>query len=497
MRIHAFLRKVLLLLILASPALLRAQFQEPTQDELKMTADPKAPGAAAVYLNLEEITDDPLHYKTVYVRIKMLTEKGKEMATVEVHYLKKNWKVSAIKGRTIHPDGTVIPLNVKPDDLLVVKSGDTEVGKVVFTLPSVEVGSILEYRYVLSYDEDEFSSPFWEVQQPYFVHSAHYQFTPFGSFMPTGSSESNTNTSMLLIDKHGRIAKNLGWWSRLPPGVTVKSSVSGFYSLDVTDVPPNPDEEWMPPIRSILYKVAFYYMADTNPNDFWIGESRIWSKKVDNFAEPSKAIKAAVSGLFAPNDSDLDKAKKLYAAVQALDNTDYSRKKTESERKQLKLKVAKRAEDTWTQKSGSSQDIALLYLAMLRAAGLTAYEMKVADRSERVFDPGFLDFDQLDDDLVIRATGGKEILLDPGEKMCPFQTVHWKHSDAAGIRQNPGVHSIVSTPEQAFTDNKTLRLGDLALDEHGDYRQSPHCHDRPASAQLASDSSQERSGRNQ
>jgi len=39
--------------------------------------------------------------------------------------------------------------------------------------------------------------------------------------------------------------------------------------------------------------------------------------------------------------------------------------------------VAKRAEDTWNQKSGSGEDIALLYLALLRGAGLTAYPMKV------------------------------------------------------------------------------------------------------------------------
>ena len=94
-----------------------------------------------------------------------------------------------------------------------------------------------------------------------------------------------------------------------------------------------------------------------------------------------------MDGLIAPGDSDLDKAKKLYAAVQALDNTDYSRKKTESEMKQLKLKAAKHAEDTWAQKSGSSEDIAMLYLAMLRAAGLTAYAVKVVDRDKAVFDP--------------------------------------------------------------------------------------------------------------
>ena len=91
-----------------------------------------------------------------------------------------------------------------------------------------------------------------------------------------------------------------------------------------------------------------------------------------------------MSGLIAPTDGDLDKAKKLYIAVQALDNTDYSRGKGKSELKQLHLKVEKRAEDTWNQKAGSSEDMALLYLAMLGAGGLTAYAMKVVDREQSI-----------------------------------------------------------------------------------------------------------------
>jgi hypothetical protein len=67
-----------------------AQFQQPTDEELKMTADAKYPGAAAVYLNIEEIANDPLHYESFYARIKVLTEKGKELATVEVPYFKGN-----------------------------------------------------------------------------------------------------------------------------------------------------------------------------------------------------------------------------------------------------------------------------------------------------------------------------------------------------------------------------------------------------------------------
>ena len=48
--------------------------------------------------------------------------------------------------------------------------------------------------------------------------------------------------------------------------------------------------------------------------------------------------------------------------------------------------------------------------------------MKVVDREKGLFDPTYMNFDQLDDTLVILSIGGKEILLDPGEKMCPFQT---------------------------------------------------------------------------
>ena len=62
------------------------QFQEPTADELHMTSDPLAPGAAAVYLYLEEKTDDAVHFHSYYARIKVLTEKGMELATVRVPY---------------------------------------------------------------------------------------------------------------------------------------------------------------------------------------------------------------------------------------------------------------------------------------------------------------------------------------------------------------------------------------------------------------------------
>ena len=475
MRISLFIRTVALLIAIASPALLRAQFHDPTPEELKMTADPKAPGAAAVYLNIEEANNDELRYKSIYRRIKVLQEKGKELATVEIPLATielPNWhgeyKVVNIQARTIQPDGTVIPLTGKPEDLLKSRSrskeGYEEQSEVkVFTLPGVEVGSILEYYFEVRYDEHVVSSPNWEIQRPYFIHKAHFAFTPMPAFL----NSRGVAGGWYVLDEHGERADSLIWWPTLPPGVEVKRDTAGRFTVDLSDVPPTPNEEWMPPVRNFRYRVLFYYRNNPNVANFWTDEFKRWSKDVDHFAEPSKAIKDAVDGLIAPGDSVLDKAKKLYKAVQALDNTDYSRKKSESELKQLKLKTIKRAEDTWTQKSGSSEDIALLYLAMLRAAGLSANAMKVVDRQRGIFDRAYLHVNQLDDTIVVLNIAGKEITLDPGEKMCPFQTVSWRHSNAAGFLQGSDGKDAKTSPGQAAADNKLSRTGDITLNAKG------------------------------
>ena len=163
------------------------KFQQPTKEELQMTSDPKAPGASAVFLYRQEEADNRSHYVGEYARIKVLTEKGKEYATVEVPYIPGYSDPPIIEGRTIHADGTVIPLVGKASDLLVVKTNRYHVKVSVFNLPSVEVGSILEYKWsvpltggkvsgVLSDDEDVISGmlagsiPEWNVQQPIYVH---------------------------------------------------------------------------------------------------------------------------------------------------------------------------------------------------------------------------------------------------------------------------------------------------------------------------------------
>ena len=429
--------------LLATGAL--AQFQAPTADELKMTADPRYPDVGAIILNYEHKTDNQINYMSEYARIKILKESAKDLATIDLGYLKGASSIAAIQGRTIHTDGTIVPLTVKPEDLLFEKTGGAELHRKVLSMPGVEVGSIIEYYYQVRLEEGWLSRPIWEVQKRYPVRKERFFFQP----------------------RQGFLGNALLWYTNLPNGQKLQPDAAGRFEINMTDVPPVDEEKWAPPIESRKYKVEFYFSTAMSSQQFWQAASKDWLKDVDGFATPTAALKQAAASLTSQGDSDLDRANKLYIAVQALDNTDFSRKKTEAERKREGLKSTKRAEDVWSQKSGDGQEMALLYLALLRAAGLKAYPMELVDRDRGVFNPDYLSTSQLDDFVVVLSADGKEIVLDPAEKMCPFQMVSWKHSGAAGIRATAGGLGPWVTPLLPYSANAVVRRAELTVGADG------------------------------
>jgi hypothetical protein len=421
-----------------------------------MTADPKAPGAAAVYLYREETTDDSLHYHSYYDRIKVLTEKGKELATVRIPYVYGVDKVTDIQGRTIHADGTIIPLDVKPDDLMDFKSKYYQVDTVVFTLPSVEVGSILEYRLKVRPPEYRVSEPTWDIQLPYFVHKAHFIFHPY------------IEPGHYITNSQGQTLTRLMYAARLTANAAVNyEKTTDLYSLDLTDIPAVPDEDWMPPLNTLKWRVEFYFTNAVSGPAFWQDAGKQWAKEAQEFTKPSNGLKKAVADIVATADTDEQKATKIYTAVQKLDNTDFSRKKSVVERKKEKLKDIHNAEDVWKQQSGSADDIALLYIALARAAGLKAWPVQVVDRNRAIFDNRTLSVRQLDDYMAIVEVNGKDVYLDPGQKMCPYGILHWKHTLVGGFRLTDKGTVTALTPFSIYKTAVIQRVAELTIDPDG------------------------------
>ncbi len=455
MRLHIFLRSTILLLVAASPLVLRAQFQDPTPDELKMTSDPKAPGAAAVYLYREETLTNDKQERTFYARIKVLTEKGKELATVSIPFNPESTKVDHVEGRTIQPGGTVIPLAVKPEDLVDFKSKYYREDTLVFTLPDVEVGSILEYRIRLKENYGLYSLR-WELQSPYFIHKEHFSYKPgpvYGAVStPYGIRANHTSAT------------------HTPPNAPFSVQlVKGQFFVDLNDVPPTPDEDWMPPINTLRWRVEFFYTWANTENEFWDTAAKYWGDETNAFTKVSGTIRNAANSLVAPGDTDEQKARKIYAAVVKLENTDYTHVRSEAERKKEKLKEIHSVEDVWKNQSGPGNAIALLYVALAQAAGLKVWPMQIVDRSNAFFDFSLLDRDQLEDYIAIVEIGGKDVYLDPGLKICPFGVLHWAHAFSSGFRESETGPKLADTPGLTYTSNHVQRTADLTVDPDGNF----------------------------
>lgn len=447
-----------------------AQWTAPTDEELKMTSQAEAPGAPAVYLFREEITDDKVHMWSKYARIKVLTERGKEYANVELRQYQATdrggYTVSDIQGRTIHPDGTIIPFTGKPFEKLIEKGQNYKEMAKVFTLPDVEVGSIIEYRYKLRYDDDRYIAPEWDIQSELFTRKAHYLWRPTGEQLISkderGEQLTNTIAWAPVLPKGAEITQK-----RLPPS-GMDQEGQALIELNIHDVLPVPDEEYMPPIRSFTYQVRFYYSPYRTVEEYWKNEGKGWSKSQDKFIGPGSKVGAAVKDLVAGADTQDQKLRKLYAAVMQLDNTVFSRNRSAAEDKSQGLNVAKTTDDIWERKRGSDDQMAQLFVAMARAAGMKAYIMTVTPRDRNLFNPNYLNFSQLEDNIAIVNVDGKDLYFDPGQRYCPYGHLAWKHTLVQGLRQTDGGTAIGGTPSDSYKDTRTQRVADLTIDEHGE-----------------------------
>jgi transglutaminase-like putative cysteine protease len=430
-----------------------ADWQQPTPEELKMTSEPSEPNADAIYLYREDVTDNKNHMEAIYVRLKVLRDEGRKYGDVELTGASRDFQITAIQGRTIHSDGTVVPFTGKPYEKLIVKTKTLQYKSKVFSLPEVETGSIVEYRYKLRYDDNSLVSPEWDIQHSLYVRKAHFHYIPTDHLV------------ISTIDK-GSVTSSIAYSQLLPKGAKVVEN-RGEFDLVVENVPALPREAYEPPMQAFAYRVRFYYTSKRTSQEFWNDYGKSWSHDIDTFASPSPAINNAAKELTSGVTTQDEKLTKLYDAVMKLDNTRYSREHSNDENHVEGVKHIKSAADVLALKRGSPDDLAMLFLALARAAGFHAEAMAVVNRDSDFFQQNYLDGDQFNDLIVLVTVDGKEHAFDPGERYAGYGTLHWKHTVTGGIRQQDGHTALVESPSLGYKDTIVQRMADLHLAPDG------------------------------
>jgi Domain of Unknown Function with PDB structure (DUF3857)/Transglutaminase-like superfamily len=452
-------------ILLAAPSL---AFDWPplSPQDLAMTSIKEQPGAPAVVFLHEETDDDMNNVHTVYMRIKILTDAGREYANIEIPYNRRNFKITEISGRTVHPDGSVVQFSGKPLDKTVLRSSGFRVNVKSFTLPDVQVGSVVDYRYSLRYDDNKVLAPEWEVQGDLFQRKAYFKFIPF---------QNHGSVDVLLA--HNQIARGVAWAPFLGDGPqpqlhTIPTptlynghEVTMWVDLTRENIPALVDEPYMPAASMMKLRVYFYYQQARNLDEYWTAEHKFWDKDASSFIDKNKGVAEALGQIISPADTSEQKVRKIYAFVTTLENQDYIPERTDQENKVLELKPNQGAEDVLAHRSGTHDDLNRLFVSLVRSAGIPASLIWVPDRSHEIFVKQYMSTDQLDAEIAIVQLDGKDVFLDPGSKFCPYGILDWRYTAVGGLRQ--GATEFGETTPPDYRQSISMRLARVSLDEHG------------------------------
>src|SRR6266436_3828925 len=427
------------------------EWQPISQEELKMTSEPKAPGAPAIILYRQVDRDDSASrtpHEFDYVREKIFTEEGRKYADVEIPFVKNVENIHSIKARTIRPDGTIVNFDGKIYEKEIVKARGFKYLAKTFTLSDVQPGSIIEYHYSADFPEYRIYDSHWTLSEELFTKRGKYSLKPYAEF-----------------------ALRWSWPNGLPEGTAPPTNKPGdAIRLEAQNIPAFQSEDDMPPEDTMKFRVDFVYSDDgyeKDPEKFWKKRGKKLNDGVESFVGKRKAMEQAVAEIVSASDSPETKLQKIYARVQRVRNTSYEQEKTEQEQKRAKEKEINNVEDVWKRGYADGNEITLLFVSLARAAGFDASPVRVATRDDHFFKPNIMRSRDLNTYVALVKVNGKDSYFDPGAAFTPFGLLPWSETGTAGLKLDKEGGTWVTTTMPEPSASQIVRKAELNLTSEG------------------------------
>ncbi len=418
--------------------------------ELKMTSEPKAPGANAIYLYREVDRKDAGRANTEYnyVRIKILKEEGREAANVIIPYYSDKTRIDGVRARTVHPDGSIVNFDGKVYDKIVEKTKGIKIKAKVFTVPDVQVGSIVEYHFNYNFDDGWVFDSYWSISDDLFTKKADFSLVPYSRF-----------------------AMRWVWPAGLPVGATQpKIGPDKVVRMTATDVPAFQTEDFMPPPNELKFRVIFIYSDEdfeSDPAKFWRKFDKKEYDRMESFVNKKKELEADVAQIVSPADTPELKLQKIYTRMEQLRNLSFETQKTEEEEKRDKLKFPENAAEVMKLGYGTGYQITWTFLGLARAAGLEAYGLMISRRNEYFFDEKRMNKQELDSNAVLVKVNGKDLYFDPGAKFVPYGLLPWEEAGVRGMKLDKDGGAWIQTALGDSGASQIQRTANLKLNDEG------------------------------
>lgn len=428
---------------------LAASWKPVTAQDLKITAteigDPEA-DAAILFREgtLNDDENDGTNLK-LYIRIKIFNDRGRRFADIDLPYKVELGKITDVQARTIRPDGTTIEVEARDifDKLVLKNSNGTHRSK-VFSMPGVEPGSIIEYRYRQTYPQG-FRYFQLELQSELFIKQLTYRISP-----PLISKADVRWVTFNVQDE-----------KRFQP------VWDGSFNIRAENIVPFKREPMMPPELTVKMWAWLYYSneLEMKPDKYWREYAERMNYRALSETNPTKTIRRILETITTSNDTTDDKINRIYKYVQSeIQNIGVREERDEETGKppttSSSFKRNDTADETLKRRYGTPREINRLFISMLRAADLDARVVEITTRDENFFQKSFADSFQFNSEVTALVAGDKSIrFFDPGTQYCPMGSLAWEKEAVTGLLYGRKDSRFVDTPvTKAERNNEDKKL---------------------------------------
>ncbi len=374
-------------------------------------------------------------YRTIYRRIRILSDEGKSQADVDAPYFSSKQKIVDLKGRTILPSGETIELtedNIFEKDAVRMKG--ERIRQTSFSLPGVTDDCIIEYmiRYRLPHMVQT-----WVVQKEIPLVEGELAW----SFYPFKKEEISLIWYQFLANPGFEPLEPRHVWenaefdiSRIRKPLEVPTE----FIYKARNVPPLADEPYGIPDEAAAAKLHYFYSPKLLPIVFWSNLTRLIGEIRDEISEESGKIKD-VAKEFETLQTNQEKTDAAYAWLQnnILNLSYLTEDQVKEKLKKRDLKEINGIDDALKNGYGDNYTINETFDALLHAMGIESVLAFCVDRTDGQFNKEVLSW-QFDRTLVlVPDTNGGYTPYAPGEMYLEPGMLPWYAEGTQTLIEGP------------------------------------------------------------
>jgi len=414
----------------------KVKFGRVTEEELNMKYYEKDSSADAVVLfNKGELhfnynnSNTPRGFEYEYkehLRIKFFNKNAFNYANQEIilrHSTSQEEKIIDFKAYTVNiENGEIVESKITKKDLMIEKFDDnTNIAK--FTMPNVKEGSVIEFQYTIISDylyylrdwQFQYNIPViwseYEVITPEYFEYKQY-FTGYQNLV---INEKSIKSESFIIEWEGD-DNDPGNFNKKVKYSEELSSLSNTFKFASAKIPAFKEESYMASTENYLFKVNFELATVKYPNSALENYAKTWesvNKELITNPDfggqlstnlPNELVPGIIQGL----TSEEQKTAAIFHYVQ--NNIKWN--------KIYRVYTKSSLKEVLKEKSGSSAEINLLLVVMLREAGINAHPVIMSTRNNGMVNPNQPGTTQFNYVIAYALINQNSYLLDATDEYC-------------------------------------------------------------------------------